>query len=90
MQLLLDPLDLYLVWLLGLCYRRFEMAGKNRGVIQRPVLVGPVFSLSETVSWLEELAAALDCYNWVFQEQLMSPSEVFQGIPLSCYHVSNQ
>ena len=41
------------------------------------MLRGRVFSLSETCVWLELLMAALDCYNWVLEEQLVAPSEVF-------------
>jgi hypothetical protein len=37
------------------------------------------FSRAEAVGWLESVAAALDCYNWVFKEQLFSPSELFEG-----------
>ena len=40
---------------------------------------GEVFSLTETVSWMEGLMATLDCYNWVLGEQLLSPSELFTG-----------
>lgn len=58
---------------------RFEKGGQGRGGIQKqPVLMGEVFSLSETVAWFEGLLAALDCYTWVLREQLISPSEVFQ------------
>lgn len=59
---------------------RFEKGGHGRGVIQKqPVLSGTTFSLTETVLWFEGLMAALDCYNWVLGDQLMSPSELFKG-----------
>ena len=58
---------------------RFERGGHARGGIQgQPTLGGKVFSLTEVIFWLESLLAALDCYNWVLEEQLVSPSEVFQ------------
>ena len=47
------------------------------GLQSRPTLTGKLFSLTDTCVWLELLEAALDCYNWVFEEQLLSPSEVF-------------
>lgn len=60
---------------------RFEKGEQGRGVIQKqPVLNKGVFSLSGTITWFEGLMAALDCYNWVLSEQLLAPSEVFQGI----------
>lgn len=59
-------------------FGRFEKGGHAKGGIQgQPKLRGKVFSLSETCVWLECLLAALDCYNWVFEEQLVAPSEVF-------------
>ena len=59
---------------------RFEKGGLGSGGIQRqPVLSCDVFSLSETVSWFESLNAALDCYTWVLEEQLLSPGELFSG-----------
>lgn len=59
---------------------RFEKGGRSHGVIQKhPELAGPVFSLSESVAWLESLMAALDCYVWTLGEQLIAPSEVFTG-----------
>ena len=60
------------------CVCRFEKGGHVKGGLQsRPTLAGKVFSLTDTCLWLELLLAALDCYNWVFGEQLLSPSEVF-------------
>ena len=48
-------------------------------VIQKqPILTGVSFTLVDCVGWMEGLAAALDCYNWVFREQFIIPSEVFQ------------
>ena len=47
------------------------------GLQSRPTLAGKIFSLTDTCAWLELLHAALDCYNWVFDQQLLSPSEVF-------------
>ena len=55
----------------------------NGGLQSRPTLEGKVFSLTDTCAWLELLHAALDCYNWVFNQQLLSPSEVFPGERLS-------
>ncbi|XP_064405997.1 DNA-dependent protein kinase catalytic subunit-like isoform X2 [Halichondria panicea] len=61
---------------------RFEKGGLGSGGIQRqPVLSCDVFSLSETVSWFESLNAALDCYTWVLEEQLLSPGELFSAQP---------
>ena len=58
---------------------RFEMGGHTQGGIQaQPTLGGKLFSLSETLSWLECVAAALDCYNWFLDDQLVYPSEIFQ------------
>lgn len=59
---------------------RFERGGHGHGGIQKqPTLSGSVFSLSDAVSWLEGLMAAIDSYNWVLGEQLLSPSELFAG-----------
>ena len=59
---------------------RFERGSRGRGGIQKqPRLCGAVFSLSETLSWLEALAAATDSYNWVLEEDLLSPDELFTG-----------
>lgn len=72
--------QLYLggIFYLGAHSVRFEKGGHARGGIQgQPTLGGRVFSLSETCAWLEFLLAALDCYNWVLEEQLVAPSEVF-------------
>ena len=63
---------------------RFEKGEQGRGVIQKqPVLNKGVFSLSGTITWFEGLMAALDCYNWVLNEQLLAPSEVFQGMTIA-------
>ena len=47
------------------------------GIQGHPTLGGKVFSLSETCAWLELVQAALDCYNWVLDEQVLCPSELF-------------
>jgi DNA-dependent protein kinase catalytic subunit len=61
---------------------RFEKGGHvNGGLQSRPTLEGKVFSLTDTCAWLDLLHAALDCYNWVFNQQLLSPSEVFPVKP---------
>lgn len=76
----LIELDVYSSTLLPFptCHR-FERGGHARGGIQgQPTLGGKMFSLTEVIFWLESLLAALDCYNWVLEEQLVSPSEVFQ------------
>ena len=57
---------------------RFERGGHLKGGIQsHPTLGGKMFSLSEACGWLELLQASLDCYNWVLEDQLLSPSELF-------------
>ena len=57
---------------------RFEKGGNDKGGIQaKPTLGGKAFSLSDVCGWFEHLLAALDCYNWVLEEQLVAPSEVF-------------
>ena len=59
---------------------RFEAGGQGQHSIQKvPILKGVAFSRAEAVGWLESVTAALDCYNWVFKEQLFSPSELFEG-----------
>ena len=59
---------------------RFEAGGQGQHSIQKvPILKGIAFSRAEAVGWLESVTAALDCYNWVFKEQLFSPSELFDG-----------
>jgi DNA-dependent protein kinase catalytic subunit len=61
---------------------RFEKGGHMKGGIQsHPTLGGKVFSLSDSCAWLEFLLAALDCYNWTLEEQLLSPREVFLLAP---------
>ncbi len=63
----------------GVIYR-FEAGGQGQHSIQKvPILKGVTFSRAEAVGWLESVAAALDCYNWVFKDQLFSPSELFEG-----------
>lgn len=58
---------------------RFELCG-HCGLQKRPVLSGSgAFSFMDTINWLESLQAALDNYNWVLGEQLISPSEVFNS-----------
>ena len=47
------------------------------GIHRRPVLSGPSFSLPDAVSWLEGVLAAVDCYNWVLGEELLSPNDLF-------------
>ena len=64
---------------------RFEKGGHAKGGIQaHPTLGGKTFALSEACAWLELLLAALDCYNWVLEEQLVAPSEVFMCESISC------
>ena len=59
---------------------RFERGGQGRGGIQKQqTLHGTNFSLVETIRWLETVTAAVDCYNWVLGDNLLSPNEVFLG-----------
>lgn len=62
-------------------FSRFERGANGQGGIhKRPLLRGASFSLPDVVSWLETLMAAVDCYNWVLGEELLSPKELFAGI----------
>ena len=84
-----SPLLAYIISLLyvNMYYTmyRFEKGGHAKGGIQaNPTLGGKTFALSETCTWLELLLAALDCYNWVLEEQLVAPSEVFMCEFISC------
>ena len=68
---------------------RFEAGGQGQHSIQKvPILKGVAFSRAEAVGWLESVTAALDCYNWVFKEQLFSPSELFDG-KINTLHISS-
>ncbi len=49
------------------------------GIQGQPVLPSGVFSVGVTVGWCETLSAALDCYSWVLEDQLLSPRELFTG-----------
>ena len=61
-------------------FGRFEAGGQGHHTIQKhPTLKGAMFSRAEAIGWLESVTAALDCYNWVFRDQLFSPSELFNG-----------
>ncbi|XP_048576196.1 DNA-dependent protein kinase catalytic subunit isoform X3 [Nematostella vectensis] len=59
--------------------RRFEGGGgRGNGILTYPTLadMGGAFSLKETLLWFHYLLAALDCYTWVFGEQLLPPADL--------------
>ena len=61
---------------------RFEKGTTGYGGIQKHPLLSfdGGFTMSEVLNWLDALEAALDCYNWVLEEQFVSPSEIFSGM----------
>ncbi|GFO12449.1 DNA-dependent protein kinase catalytic subunit, partial [Plakobranchus ocellatus] len=65
--------------------KRFEGGGttssESHGLLAYPEMhmQKAVFSLSTAVNWFDMLLAALDCYCWVFQEDLMTPTQIFTG-----------
>ena len=70
---------------------RFERGAFSRGGIQKsPVLSGSVFSLSDTVSWLEGLMAALDSYNWVLGDELLSVNDLFAGMDVKMVSIQGK
>ena len=46
--------------------------------------VSSIFSLQSSLSWFDMVLAALDCYTWVFGENLLTPADLFG----SMYHFS--
>ncbi|XP_052262779.1 DNA-dependent protein kinase catalytic subunit-like isoform X1 [Dreissena polymorpha] len=63
--------------------QRFEGGGSSgdvkQGIEGCPRLTdspGP-FSLDTTLAWFDNVLAALDCYSWVFGEDLLTPGELF-------------
>ena len=64
---------------------RFEGGGhtgkRKQGIEGFPKLtdISDVFSLETTLSWFDSLLAPLDCYSWVFGENLLSAEELFGG-----------
>ncbi|EDO34282.1 predicted protein [Nematostella vectensis] len=62
--------------------RRFEGGGgRGNGILTYPTLadMGGAFSLKETLLWFHYLLAALDCYTWVFGEQLLPPADLLRS-----------
>ena len=41
--------------------------------------VSTSFSHTQCLAWFDMVLAALDCYNWVFSQNLLSPDQVFIG-----------
>lgn len=61
---------------------RFEGGGhlgSGNGIEGFPTLVdmSDTFSIQTTLFWFDSLLAALDCYTWVFGENLLTPGELF-------------
>jgi hypothetical protein len=62
---------------------RFEGGGHlghdKVGIEGFPTLVdmSDKFTMQITLSWFDNLLAALDCYTWVFGKSLLSPGELF-------------
>jgi len=48
-------------------------------VCPTPVSKEEVFSPHAALEWFDMLLAVLDCYTWVFGENLLTPSELFGG-----------
>ncbi len=42
--------------------------------------VSDAFSLTAALSWFDMLLAALDCYTWVFGEDLLTLTDLFTGM----------
>lgn len=57
------------------------MGTDKQGIEGFPTLdkVAPVFSLETALSWFDMVLAALDCYTWVFGENLLTPADLFGG-----------
>ena len=71
-------------------FYRFEGGGHTgrvkHGIEGFPTLdkVSSTFSLQSSLSWFDMVLAALDCYTWVFGENLLTPADLFG----SGYHFS--
>ena len=51
------------------------------------------FSFSSTEKWFEQVLAAVDCYTWVFGENLIGPGKLLTGTQIfeDClFHTSNR
>ncbi|GFR68841.1 DNA-dependent protein kinase catalytic subunit [Elysia marginata] len=68
---------------------RFEGGGKtprgSHGLLAYPEMQGQgsEFSLVKVTHWFDMLLAVLDCYCWLFQEDLMTPTQIFTGIMIA-------
>ncbi|RUS72684.1 hypothetical protein EGW08_019554 [Elysia chlorotica] len=64
---------------------RFEGGGntssESHGLLAYPEMhsQGDEFSPGKASQWFDMLLAVLDCYFWVFQEELMTPTQLFCG-----------
>ncbi|KAL4240201.1 hypothetical protein ACF0H5_000995 [Mactra antiquata] len=75
---------------------RFEGGGSmsnddDGGIYKYPTLQhlsDQQYSLQTTLLWFDYMLAALDCYTWVFGENLLSPQELF-GVKLKSGKFSN-
>ncbi|KAI8794714.1 DNA-dependent protein kinase catalytic subunit, partial [Biomphalaria glabrata] len=76
--------------------RRFEGGGQgyseSHGILAHPTMIEyrKTFSLEVAREWFDLLLAALDCYCWLFGQELMIPSQIFKGkeSERSCIFVS--
>ncbi|KAK0048622.1 DNA-dependent protein kinase catalytic subunit, partial [Biomphalaria pfeifferi] len=65
--------------------RRFEGGGQgyseSHGILAHPTMIEyrKTFSLEVAREWFDLLLAALDCYCWLFGQELMIPSQIFKG-----------
>ena len=61
-------------------FARFERGGQGHtGILTKPTPCGHVFSLVHIIHWFDLLLAPLDAYTWAFENNLLSPSDVFKG-----------
>ncbi|XP_052761107.1 DNA-dependent protein kinase catalytic subunit-like isoform X2 [Mya arenaria] len=63
--------------------QRFEGGGTagemKQGIEAWPLLTdtGHTFTVNSCLTWFDNLLAALDCFTWVFGENLLSPGDLF-------------
>ena len=65
---------------IGYFTTRFERGGADlRGILHHPILKGTHFSLRAVEIWFESLTASIDCYCWVLNKKLFTPTKLFSS-----------
>ena len=61
----------------------YKSSGSGKlGIAKRQTLghMASTFTLKTTVAWFDLLLASLDCYMFVFTQDLLTPTQVFKGM----------